>query len=194
LGGEISNENNGEMNVMMPDDRERERIRSFWQRIERCLRSYSRHSLVRTLGLTNREGLYLFLATWILAGLVFLVSSPAISNWWAYVAATLAGCYIVDAVLVNTTTTFITQRPIHRLRSVLLTLHNLFNVGIAYAVLYAGQGVAFQSQLTAVQAIYFSLVTLTTVGYGDIHPGTNAGVSVYRDERMACAEAGLRSA
>jgi Ca2+/Na+ antiporter len=74
-------------------------------------------------------------------------------------------------MLVNTTITFISRQPIHELRSVLLTLLNVLNVGLAYGVIYAAQRESFDEPLSALQAVYFSFVTLTTLGYGDIRPG-----------------------
>lgn len=58
----------------------------------------------------------------------------------------------------------------HHLRSVLLTLLNVLNVGLAYAVVYAAEREAFATPLNAVQSVYFSFATLTTLGYGDIKP------------------------
>ena len=81
-----------------------------------------------------------------------------------------AAYYVLDSILVNTSITFVSKQPIHPLRSVLLTLLNVFNVALAYAVAYTAQREAFERPLGGIQAIYFSFVTLTTLGYGDIKP------------------------
>jgi hypothetical protein len=159
----------GEMN-QPSDDRDRERIRAFWTRVERALRAYARFSAVRLLRLTNREGFYLAGASIALLGMTALASWSCIPNRWSYPVAVPAAYYVVDGGLVNTTITFISQQPIHRLRSVLLTLHNVLNVGLAYAVVYASQHEAFSEPLGAVRSVYFSFATLTTLGYGDIKP------------------------
>jgi len=153
-----------------PDDRDRARITAFWGTIEARLQTYARCSAVRLLRLTNREGFYLAGAAVVLLALAALVSCRGVSNHWAYLIALPAVYYVVDSVLVNTAITFITQQPIHRLRSVLLTLLNVLNVGLAYAVIYAAQRAAFAKPLGAIQSIYFSFATLTTLGYGDIKP------------------------
>jgi hypothetical protein len=48
-------------------------------------------------------------------------------------------------------------------------------------VLLGGTGFAFQESIPVSQGIYFSLITATTVGYGDIQPKTGIGqcISVY---------------
>jgi hypothetical protein len=72
---------------------------------------------------------------------------------------------------VNTWITFISRSPTNRLRSIVLTLTNIANIGIAFAVLHASQEVGcFRERLTAVSAIYFSFATMMTIGYGDIAP------------------------
>ena len=53
----------------------------------------------------------------------------------------------------------------------MLTLANIANIGSAFAILYAAQERAgFVEALTAIQALYFSFVTMMTIGYGDIVP------------------------
>jgi hypothetical protein len=153
------------------DDRDRDRIRAFWACVERALFAYARRfSAVRTLHLLNREGFNLLGATGVLLGLAILAASSCIPRPWSYLIMLPAAYYVLDSVLVNTSITFISQRPIHHLRSVLLTLLNVLNVALAYAVAYAAQREAFEQPLTGIQAIYFSFVTLTTLGYGDIKP------------------------
>jgi hypothetical protein len=153
------------------DDRDRARILAFWARVERILQAYAqRFSAVRTLHLLNREGFYLVGAAVGLLSLATLAGWHCIPNRWSYLLALPAVYYVVDSVLANTAITFISQQPIHHLRSVLLTLLNVLNVGLAYAVTYATQREAFEHPLSGIQSIYFSFVTLTTLGYGDIKP------------------------
>jgi hypothetical protein len=146
------------------------RIRRFWARRIRCLKCYSRHSAVRLLHLAYREGAYLCGAF----GLLLLFTWATIRyplECVPYVCGILAGYYIVDSVLVNTWITFVSKSPLVPIRSILLTLLNVVNVTLAFAVLYAGQAHSFKEHpLTFGTAIYFSVVTITTVGYGDIVP------------------------
>ena len=49
-------------------------------------------------------------------------------------------------------------------------------VGVALIILTAGTlGFAVVEQLSLIDAAYFTIVTVATVGYGDIHPLTVAG-------------------
>ena len=148
----------------------RTRVRRFWARRIKCLKCYSRHSAVRWLHLAYREGLYLCGAF----GLLLLFTWVTITYPLAYVlylCGILAAYYIVDSVLVNTWITFVSKSPLVPVRSILLTLLNLVNVALAFAVLYACQAYSFKAHpLTFGTAIYFSVVTITTVGYGDIVP------------------------
>lgn len=153
------------------EDRDRARIRAFWARVEKILLTYAQgFSAVRTLHLLNREGFYLVGATAVLISQAIFAGWPCIPLPWSYLLVLPAAYYVVDSVLVNTSITFISQQPIHHLRSVLLTLLNVFNVALAYAVAYAAQREAFAQPLNGIQSIYFSFVTLTTLGYGDIKP------------------------
>ncbi len=60
-------------------------------------------------------------------------------------------------------------------RSLLLALINYFEMTIGFAVLYRHWDCLSICPLGAMQALYFSLVTGATVGYGDIVPATDAG-------------------
>jgi hypothetical protein len=152
------------------DDRDPEGITAFWKKIECWFRTYTKFSAVRLFGFTNREGVYLTIATVVLCILVALGSSLYVSDYCAYLVALPAVYYAIDSVLANTTITFITREPILILRSVLLTFLNVLNVGLAYAVMYAAQRAAFEKPHGAIEFIYFSFATLTTLGYGDIKP------------------------
>lgn len=59
-------------------------------------------------------------------------------------------------------------------RSMVMLIINYFEVTLGFAVLYAGVAV-FNIPLNPVSAVYFSLVTTTTLGFGDYFPSTSAG-------------------
>src|SRR5438876_1724452 len=109
------------------DDRQRQKIQAFWNRVERRLLAHARFSAVRLFHFTNREGVYLLLATLVLLAFVALGAASCLTDEFSFVAAIFPVYYIVDAILMNTTITFVSQQPIHRLRSVLLTVLNFFN-------------------------------------------------------------------
>jgi hypothetical protein len=63
-------------------------------------------------------------------------------------------------------------------RSLLFLLVNYAEVTIAFAILYRLCGCTSVALLCPWQALYFSAVTATTLGYGDITPRTPLGVSL----------------
>ena len=64
------------------------------------------------------------------------------------------------------------KRSINPLRSFVIALLNYLEIVTAFAVLYIDWG-SFNSQLSPIQAFYFSLVTASTVGFGDFIPEGN---------------------
>ena len=156
------------------DTRDSLRIRRFWERIEQNLKWYAQHRCAaRLLGFKNREGWYVLTALVVLTGLAALVArgGSARFDWWSGASSLVAVYYLVDSVLVHTSIAFVTHRPVHRLRAILLTIVNVLNIAMAFAVLYASERWCFkEAPLSFVDAIYFAFVTLTTLGYGDIAP------------------------
>jgi hypothetical protein len=150
------------------------RVVRFWARIERYLRWYAQHRCAaRLLGFKDREGWYVLTAFVALAGLAALVSrgGGARFDWLSGASSLVALYYVVDSVLVHTSIAFVTHRPVHRLRAILLTIVNVLNIAMAFAVLYASERWCFKdAPLSLVDATYFAFVTLTTLGYGDIAP------------------------
>lgn len=64
---------------------------------------------------------------------------------------------------------------IHPQRSLLLALINYGEITVAFAVFYVHCNCLTCSNPSATQALYFSLVTATTVGFGDVLPVGLAG-------------------
>jgi ion channel len=64
-------------------------------------------------------------------------------------------------------------------RSLLLSLMNYFEVILAFAIFYLHwDALAWAGKATATKALYFSLVTGTTVGYGDVIPNGPCGEKI----------------
>ncbi|MBC7652893.1 MAG: two pore domain potassium channel family protein [Oligoflexus sp.] len=61
------------------------------------------------------------------------------------------------------------------IRTLLLLVLNYFESGLTFAAIYMGGNYLNMQMESAIEAVYFSFITSATVGYGDIHPGTNAG-------------------
>lgn len=66
-------------------------------------------------------------------------------------------------------------------------------IAVAFAFAYTQVGVDFGANKTALSPLYFSIVTLTSLGYGDVLPTTVAGQAVAMAESLVgfCAIGGL---
>jgi hypothetical protein len=153
------------------DKRNTARIHEHWEAVERGLSWYAQRSLARQLRFSGRVGWYL-----LGAGIVFTILTILVGSGWIHssgarwTVAAVGIAYIIDAALVNTSIVFVTRDPIHRLRSTLLALLNLFNIAIVFGLFYALERNCFSRELSALDALYYSFVTITTVGFGDISP------------------------
>ena len=115
--------------------------------------------------------------------LVFLLLWPDAIGQTA--AIVLASYRLVDALAYRLCVLFVDRyNPgwgVHSLnRTLLLLLLNYFELAVGFAVLYLATGsVALDSEAAAIaepgRALYFSIVTLSTLGYGDIAPLTDTG-------------------
>lgn len=160
------------------DPRNTARIRKRWDAVEKWLRRYAQRSLAHWLGFTGRGGTYLLLATAILTGLTVLSGCQwVLGSFLARLILALIGiAYVIDAALINTSIAFLTGNPINRLRSTLLSLLNLFNIAVVFGLFYELERDCFSDPLTPLGALYFSFVTITTVGFGDIHPKSDCWI------------------
>jgi hypothetical protein len=117
--------------------------------------------------LTGREGIYV---------IVRLITVFVISVWMPTILkVSVASLAIIDVVLYHTAVVFVTQTVTDKLRNVFLTFISFFSLVISFSAFYITQSHCFEPSIENInQAIYFSFMTITTVGYGDIHPKSEA--------------------
>ena len=80
---------------------------------------------------------------------------------------------ILHLLLLSTSITFFSRFPAHPLRSVINTLHSFFLIVLFFGLIYFSykSKINFDREIKdVVDAIYFSMVTITTLGYGEIKP------------------------
>lgn len=148
-------------------------VGKLWLRIEARILPYE----FLSLRLSGRKG-PIALAIRVL----LLVLALAICPWgpWGRVLASLLGVAVIADVLLNATSVaFFSRFPSHPLRSVLNAVISVGLTATAFGVLYAASVDGFTRDgsaltLPRVDAVYFSFVTIATLGYGDIHPAVES--------------------
>ena len=80
-------------------------------------------------------------------------------------------CYVASLIFVADT--FVKPRSYRR--NILMLFLNYMEISFCFAVIYAGFHLLGDKAQSVVDYIYFSIVTSTTIGYGDLHPVTDAG-------------------
>jgi len=60
-------------------------------------------------------------------------------------------------------------------RNILMLSLNYLEICLSFAVLYAGMHLLGDTPQGYIDYIYFSIITATTVGFGDMHPVTQLG-------------------
>lgn len=94
---------------------------------------------------------------------------------WAWAGALIGATIVVDLLAYNAMIAFVTQHPQVPMRNAVYGLAGFALVALGYAVFYVGMVPAsFSRRLDIKEAIYFSFVTIATVGYGDIYPKRDA--------------------
>lgn len=90
---------------------------------------------------------------------------------WAWGGSLVAMAIILDLLAYNVMVVFITQHPQLPIRSVFFGIGGFILLALGFSVFYAGiVPDSFNQRLDVWSAIYFSFVTIATVGYGDIAP------------------------
>jgi hypothetical protein len=151
-----------------------------WEKIGEFFRRYEQEWSPASLKIfVYREGWYLLVRFALLCVLFVLISGEL--NPWNIIILIATIYLLLDLLIANTSVSFVTMDPINSLRSFLLTLFAFTHVIIAYGIFYKFYGDQFNSNMCDSQVLYFSTVTITTLGYGDFVPnksGTMAQVLV----------------
>ncbi len=95
-------------------------------------------------------GLYLNLATVIISSYLLLETL----------------CYVASLIFVSD----IFVKPRSYRRNILMLSFNYVEISLSFAVVYAGLHLLGDAPQTIVDYIYFSIITSTTLGYGDFNP------------------------
>jgi hypothetical protein len=125
-------------------------------------------------------GKWCLLIALILSAALFWSSSPL-----AHHGAGLIGLILtVDVMLFTSANALASQRPRFAPRSIIAAMAGFAQLCIGFALLHAGLGFDFQvgqylKPLDFRRALYFSVVTLSTVGYGDITPPNDPSQPVF---------------
>jgi hypothetical protein len=150
--------------------------KAFWGKWENCLKYYERHcSPASWKCFIFREGSYL-LTRFVVLSISFILITYHY-NWQNIGLIVLTSFFLFDIIIANTSISFITIKPINTLRSYLFTFFTFTNIILIYSVFYKFVQRDFSSPMCNTQVLYFSTVTISTLGFGDFVPnksGTNA--------------------
>jgi len=169
-------------------------IVEFWSKIFKWLRFVSPFQLIRAL-FPKTRGKYGFVDIWVLGNLIFsflcltVLSAPQI-HWWEIAILCYAGVRIFEVVIYQINVLLFDEYRAKKAnqkyavrgfrRIVLLLLHNYIEVLCWFALFYRNLAFLFDSRHISLDSLggslYFSLVTMSTLGYGDIIPKERAGL------------------
>ena len=106
---------------------------------------------------------------------VFFLLSGAYRHTWAMVVSIylLSETTFYVSALIFVSDMFVKPRSYRR--NMLMLFLNYLEISLSFAVIYAHLKILGGLAHSVVDYIYFSIVTSTTIGYGDLHPVTSAG-------------------
>ena len=153
-----------------------------WLSVQRWLARYDdRYSPRNWFGMwgglfAGRVGFY------VVVRLLALLAALALVAWDRGPGPTVAGVVVsafavgsvLDILLVHTHIAFVRRSTADPLRATVLALFSFAQLAVAFAVVYAVLGATFQPPLPPFRALYFSFVTISTLGYGDFRPADDA--------------------
>ena len=101
------------------------------------------------------------------------------SGWYHHRAAIIISSYLLtETVVYVASLIFVSDmfvKPRSYRRNILMLFFNYLEIAFSFAVVYGGLHLLGNQVLSIVDYVYFSVVTSTTIGYGDLHPVTAAG-------------------
>lgn len=166
---------------LYPDRKEKQVQR--WERIATFFRRYEQEwSLTARKFFVYREGWYLLVRVVILGTLFMMITTDV--NIKNILILILAAYFLLDLLIVNTSIAFVTMAPISSLRSFLLTFFAFTHIIVAFGIFYKFYGDQFNAIMCDSQILYFSTITITTLGYGDFVPsrsGTMVQILVIKE-------------
>ncbi len=80
-------------------------------------------------------------------------------------------CYVASLIFVSDM--FVKPRSYRR--NILMLFLNYMEISLCFAVIYASLHLLGPKPYSMIDYIYFSIVTSTTIGYGDMHPASHLG-------------------
>ncbi len=80
-------------------------------------------------------------------------------------------CYVASLIFVSDM--FVKPRSYRR--NILMLFFNYLEISLCFAVIYASLHLLGDKPYSIMDYIYFSIVTSTTIGYGDMHPASHLG-------------------
>jgi hypothetical protein len=124
----------------------------------------------------ERAGAYLVARLILLLSLCLVLDISYLTpyHWGIMILSYAVGLFfLADLVVSNTSIAFISHFPANPIRSAIFALFGLITLSTIFALFYLGIPNDFTPCLNLCSANYFSLVTVVTLGYGDIHPREN---------------------
>lgn len=152
---------------------------NLWNKIEGCFRFYELRCSPASLIFMGHIGLYLLIRFAMLCTFFVLISNKLSVLNMLYVIFSVY--LLLDILISNTSIAFVTKNPINNLRSFLFTFFTFIQVVVIYGIFYKFLQHQFAENMCNWQFLYFSIVTITTLGYGDFVPekwGTLAQIIV----------------
>jgi len=102
-----------------------------------------------------------------------------VSGLYKYKAAVFVSVYLLaETMCYVSSLIFVADmfvKPRSYRRNILMLFFNYMEISFCFAVIYAGFHLLGDQPKSVFDYIYFSVVTSTTIGYGDLHPINNAG-------------------
>lgn len=162
----------------------------YWLRIEQKILSYELYvSPMRWFkswwgcfkGKAGRYLLFRFLVLlFALNSASSLCNKPSIGLLLWNVILILGTIFILfDILVANTSIAFISRFPAHPLRSVFFTIFGFIQIATAFSIFYVMLGNNLNEELTPFRAFYFSFITITTLGYGEILPQSESYLAMF---------------